>query len=74
MRKDPFKAWGQHRAHAEPAFVAASDDRWATDVRGKRRGPAPAHGATAAEIEELRAKIDPSSPDMATFINLTRTG
>jgi len=73
MRKDPFRDWGQHRDHGEPAVVKA-DSRWAVDVRGKPRGPQPAHGATAAEIEELRAKIDPSSPDMATFINLTRTG
>jgi hypothetical protein len=74
MRKDPFRAWGQHRDHGEPAFVPASDGRWNVDVRGKPRGPAPAHGATQAELEELRAKIDPASPDMATFIHLTRTG
>jgi hypothetical protein len=65
MRKDPFRDFGAWRDHAKPAFQPASDSRWNVDVRGKPRGPQPAHGATQAELEELRAKIDPASPDMA---------
>jgi hypothetical protein len=72
-RGSAFDGWGSHRNHAEPTFQPA-DSRWATDVRGKRRGPAPGHGATPAEIEELRKRIEPSSSDMAVLINLTRTG
>jgi hypothetical protein len=63
--------WGSWRNHAEPAFVPA-DPRWAVDIRGKPRGPAPPHGASQQQLDELRAKIDPASPDMATFIKLTR--
>ena len=70
MKRDD--GWGSWK-HGEPAFVKA-DRRWAVDVRGRPRGPQPAHGATPAEIEELRRRIPASSPDMAILINLTRTG
>jgi hypothetical protein len=72
-RGSAFDGWGSHRNHDEPAFVPA-DPRWATDVRGRPRGPPGPHGATPAEIEELRRRIPASSPDMAILINLTRTG
>jgi hypothetical protein len=74
MRRDAFRDFGAWRDHGEPAFAPASDGRWAVDVRGRPRGPLGPHGATAAEIEELRRRIDPASPDMAMLINLTRTG
>jgi acyl-coenzyme A synthetase/AMP-(fatty) acid ligase len=37
MKRDAFRDWGSWRT-AEPTFVAASDGRWATDVRGRPRG------------------------------------
>jgi hypothetical protein len=74
MKREASAEWGSWRTHGEPAFVPASDGRWNVDIRGRRRGPQPAHGATQQQLDELRAKIDPASPDMATFINLTRTG
>jgi hypothetical protein len=71
-RGSAFDGWGAWRNHDAPTLQPA-DSRWATDVRGRPRGPVPPHGATQAELEELRAKIDPASPDMAVFLNLTRT-
>jgi hypothetical protein len=67
MKRDAFRDWGSWRT-AEPTFVAASDGRWATDVRGRPRGPFVPPAATQAEIEELRRRIDPASPDMAILI------